>query len=116
MELASQGDLRRLLSDVSERLNWGQKIKMLRDRAMGLSFLHSRGIVHPDIQSSNLLVESDYSVRVGDFGFATAKQDDGTQMCCGTMKRLRTYIYSHVLIVICLVHSPRDHKWRGKVF
>jgi serine/threonine protein kinase len=41
---------------------------------------------HSDIKSSNLLVADSHhtEVKVGDFGFATVKQDIGTQTRCGT--------------------------------
>jgi serine/threonine protein kinase len=84
MELVPRGNLRALLADGSVRLGWKQKLAMLRDAALGLAYLHSRGIVHRDIKSSNLLVEKNLTVKVGDFGFATAKQDNGTQTRCGT--------------------------------
>jgi tRNA A-37 threonylcarbamoyl transferase component Bud32 len=84
MELVPRGNLRAILADSAVKLPWKQKMAMLRDAALGLSYLHSRGIIHRDIKSSNLLVEKNLSVKVGDFGFATAKQDNGTQTRCGT--------------------------------
>jgi tRNA A-37 threonylcarbamoyl transferase component Bud32 len=91
MEQVARGDLRRLLSDASVKLTWQRKVAMLRDAALGLAFLHSQGIIHRDIKSSNLLVEKSLAVKVGDFGFATAKQDNGTQTRCGTPSWTGTY-------------------------
>jgi serine/threonine protein kinase len=83
MELVPRGSLRALLSG-NAVLKWSKRLAMLRDAAVGLAFLHSKGIVHRDIKSSNLLVDDHLSVKVGDFGFATAKQDNGTMTRCGT--------------------------------
>jgi serine/threonine protein kinase len=84
MELVPRGSLRALLSNASVGLKWRKRLAMLRDAAVGIAFLHSKGIVHRDIKSSNLLVDDNMSVKVGDFGFATAKQDNGTMTRCGT--------------------------------
>lgn len=39
-----------------------------RDTLLGLEFLHAIGIIHRDIKPSNLLVASDGSVKISDFG------------------------------------------------
>ncbi|ELR13222.1 serine/threonine kinase [Acanthamoeba castellanii str. Neff] len=84
MELMPRGSLRDLLSNRSVKLTWSRRLRMLRDAALGIAHLHERGVLHRDIKSSNLLVDDDWSVKVGDFGFATAKQDNGTMTRCGT--------------------------------
>merc|ERR1712070_1177530 len=38
--------------------------------ARGLGYLHSRGIVHCDFKSLNVLLDQDMSPRIGDFGMA----------------------------------------------
>jgi serine/threonine protein kinase len=57
-------------------------MRILRDTALGLGFLHERGIIHRDIKPSNLLIDSNGAVKVGDFGFATTKLDTMTR--CGS--------------------------------
>jgi serine/threonine protein kinase len=87
MELVPRGSLRGVLSNgsISDRsLPWAKRLSMLRDAALGLEFLHGNGVLHRDIKSSNFLVDDDWSVKVGDFGFATAKQDNATMTRCGT--------------------------------
>ena len=38
---------------------------------IGLLYLHSMGITHRDIKPANILVKNN-SIKIGDFGFATA--------------------------------------------
>jgi len=83
-ELLPSGNLRSLLSNENMSLSWQKRLSFLRDAALGISHLHSLGILHRDIKSSNLLVDVDGRVKVGDFGFATAKADNGTLTRCGT--------------------------------
>jgi len=40
----------------------------------GLEHCHSRGVVHRDIKGSNLLVDSNGKLKIGDFGLATSLQ------------------------------------------
>ena len=41
---------------------------------MGLAYLHSEGIVHGDLHGGNLLVDSNGSIRLTDFGMALVSE------------------------------------------
>jgi serine/threonine-protein kinase CTR1 len=81
-EYCSGGDLYHLLhSDKGVFLSWEQKLKMCLDIAKGMHFLHScsPAIIHRDLKSLNLLVETPIHrpgdpvhIKVSDFGLAKA--------------------------------------------
>ncbi|ELR15977.1 Serine/threonine kinase [Acanthamoeba castellanii str. Neff] len=84
MELVERGSLHYVLADRSLKLSWPKRLSMLRDAALGINYLHSLGVIHRDLKSHNLLVDENWGVKVGDFGFATAEQDNATMTRCGT--------------------------------
>jgi serine/threonine protein kinase len=43
--------------------------------AKGMHFLHSSGIVHRDLKSLNLLLDSKWNVKVSDFGLTKFRDD-----------------------------------------
>ncbi|CAN0846620.1 L-type lectin-domain containing receptor kinase S.1 [Linum grandiflorum] len=54
-------------------LNWKQRRQILADVAEGLNYLHNgwdQVVIHRDIKSSNILLDSEMRGRVGDFGLA----------------------------------------------
>eukprot|EP00007_Cunea_sp_BSH-02190019_P003786 CAMPEP_0174239006 /NCGR_PEP_ID=MMETSP0417-20130205/13160_1 /TAXON_ID=242541 /ORGANISM="Mayorella sp, Strain BSH-02190019" /LENGTH=614 /DNA_ID=CAMNT_0015317901 /DNA_START=276 /DNA_END=2116 /DNA_ORIENTATION=- len=72
-------DLDRLfLKEKREDLSLFQRIKMLRDAALGMRWLHESDpiFIHRDLKLSNLLVDSEYNVYVCDFGLTQMKPRD----------------------------------------
>jgi serine/threonine protein kinase len=51
------------------------RIQMIRDCCAGLSYLHSKGIMHCDIKSLNFLVTSNLTVKLADLGEALIVKD-----------------------------------------
>ncbi|KAK7841288.1 putative serine/threonine-protein kinase pbl1 [Quercus suber] len=51
-------------------LSWRTRIQIVWGVANGLFFLHGLGIVHRDIKSSNVLLDSDFQSHISDFGLA----------------------------------------------
>ncbi|KAM0030047.1 putative protein kinase TKL-CTR1-DRK-2 family [Helianthus debilis subsp. tardiflorus] len=87
-ELLPRGSLYNVLHNCGHTLDIRRRLKMAADVARGMNYLHHRNppIVHRDLKSSNLLVDKNWSVKVGDFGlsklkhatFLTARSGGGT--------------------------------------
>lgn len=68
------GNLSRWIFDQPKKLmNWADRKRILGDVAEGLNYLHhgwDQVVVHRDIKSSNVLLDSEMRGRLGDFGLA----------------------------------------------
>eukprot|EP01018_Ginkgo_biloba_P011025 Gb_38813 [translate_table: standard] len=87
-EFLPRGSLFRLLQRNTPGMDWKRRVRMALDIARGMNYLHhcNPPIVHRDLKSSNLLVDKNWNVKVGDFGlsrfkhttFLTTKSGKGT--------------------------------------
>ncbi|XP_041455757.1 LIM domain kinase 1-like isoform X2 [Lytechinus variegatus] len=80
-EFIGGGALENIISDLEKPFPWLQRINAARDIASGMSYLHSMGIIHRDLNSNNCLVRDDGSVVVADFGLARVLIDETDSRC-----------------------------------
>ncbi|KAI3835257.1 hypothetical protein MKW98_020373 [Papaver atlanticum] len=73
-EFLPRGSLFRLLRRKTP-LEWKRRVLMALDIARGMNYLHhyKPPIIHRDLKSSNLLVDKNWTVKVGDFGLSRLK-------------------------------------------
>lgn len=69
-EFIPGGSLKELIHDSGLPLSWEQRISFARDISCGMNYLHSKNIIHRDLNSLNCLVREDKTVIVADFGLA----------------------------------------------
>ncbi|KAI3965794.1 hypothetical protein MKX01_010751 [Papaver californicum] len=74
-EVLPRGSLFQLLQRGICKIDWRRRVLMALDIARGMSYLHScsPAVVHCDLKSSNLLVDKNWTVKVGDFGLSRLK-------------------------------------------
>ncbi|CAL4970973.1 unnamed protein product [Urochloa decumbens] len=81
-ELMDNGSLDSQLHGPSHgsTLSWHIRMKIALDTARGLEFLHEHcnpPIIHRDLKSSNLLLDSDFNAKISDFGLAVTSGNHG---------------------------------------
>jgi len=71
LEMMDVGAMTQMLEE--RRGNMDEKIcaYIIRKTLEGIKYLHSRGIVHRDIKSDNILVNKKGDIKIADFGYAT---------------------------------------------
>ncbi|XWS09509.1 hypothetical protein CRYUN_Cryun40dG0090600 [Craigia yunnanensis] len=71
-EFVSSGSLYKHLHDGPGRscLSWRQRFNIILGMAKGLAYLHQMNIIHYNLKSTNILIDSSGEAKVGDFGLA----------------------------------------------
>ncbi|KAL6603066.1 hypothetical protein ACP70R_043427 [Stipagrostis hirtigluma subsp. patula] len=91
-ELMEKGSLEAQLHGPSHgsALSWHIRMKIALDMARGLEYLHehcSPPVIHRDLKSSNILLDSDFNAKISDFGLAVTSGtlDKGNMKLSGTL-------------------------------
>ncbi|KAH9326531.1 hypothetical protein KI387_006709, partial [Taxus chinensis] len=88
-EYMSNGSLSTLLHDKrQEPLAWEERVHIAQDMARGIEYLHKGArppVIHRDIKSANILIDSTMTARVADFGLykETVYSPSGIRGTCG---------------------------------
>ncbi|KAG2772277.1 hypothetical protein Pcac1_g8123 [Phytophthora cactorum] len=74
-EYATNGTLVSYLRKNPDRL-WTK----LHEAALGIQYLHARGVVHGDLKGNNIVIGSDMKVKVTDFGLSSVASSESSPM------------------------------------
>ncbi|OWK47087.1 serine/threonine-protein kinase [Fimbriiglobus ruber] len=69
MEFVEGGNLRDILT-IRKKLEVDEALRMMEECAAGLAYAWSRGLTHRDIKASNILISTDKTTKLVDFGLA----------------------------------------------
>lgn len=84
MELVGAGSLQGMLKEQGA-LDWKTASRWIRDACRGLAAAHAAGLVHRDIKPANLMLASDSSVKLADFGLVKSGDDTSGITATGTV-------------------------------
>lgn len=71
MEFVDGSDLAELMR--KNRIEWKRAVEILHQISCGLEAIHKAGIVHRDLKPENMLIATDGTVKISDFGVARLK-------------------------------------------
>lgn len=83
-ELMPNRSLQEALLDrkCAELMDWKRRFRIVLDIAQGLEYLHHNchpPVIHGDVKPSNVLLDSEFNAKIGDFGLARLKTEDQDQ-------------------------------------
>ena len=90
MEYLPRGSIFDIIYNKNHEIHWTLVYKFAIEAARGMTRLHSESILHRDLKSKNLLVDSNWTVKVSDFGLSRLKntlldEDARTKIALGTL-------------------------------
>lgn len=75
-EWCAHGSLEDLLFSPDQHFNTQALVRSALEIAQGMSYLHSRRVMHRDLKSANVFVDKNLVMKVGDFGLSHAMKNE----------------------------------------
>merc|ERR1712072_954349 len=75
-EFMQRGSLYHCLHDKTIEMSWTRRLGFALDVAKGMLYLHQAGLMHRDLKSLNVFVDSEWRCKVGDFGMSRSAAAD----------------------------------------
>lgn len=84
-ELVERGSMWDVLRDGKLRLDWRLRLSIALDAALGMNYLHHKQLMHGDLKTPNLLITTNFHVKVADFRYYH-------QPCCSLLLLAHTVL------------------------
>ncbi|XP_013399489.1 tyrosine-protein kinase JAK2 [Lingula anatina] len=94
MEYVSHGDLKNYISNSSSTLRDLDRIRLARDIAEGMQYLHVNRIIHRDLAARNVLVTFDQRAKITDFGLSRQREESVYYYVAKSNRAVNPYWYS----------------------
>ncbi|XP_073296193.1 serine/threonine receptor-like kinase NFP [Primulina huaijiensis] len=98
-------------SDKVESLSWRQRLLIALEVANGLQYMHEHtqpSVVHKDIRTSNILLDSNFKPKISNFSAATATN-------CSTVLKVDVFSFGVVLLELLSGRKVIEMKDNGEV-
>jgi len=69
-----------LSREEKKELSMFERLKILKESSLGIQYLHRKSLIHRDIKSSNILLDADMNLRIGDFGLIRKNGQESTNL------------------------------------
>jgi len=79
-EYLSQGSLQKNLFEVSDKMDWDTRFKIIKGICKGLAFVHSINVVHMDLKPESILLDDNMVPKIADFGLSRLFGQEQTRM------------------------------------
>ncbi|PKC67153.1 kinase-like protein [Rhizophagus irregularis] len=96
MEYAKDGNLKNHLKNHFNNITWIKRISMINDITKSLKSIHSSGLIHKDLHSSNILIHDDYTF-IDDLGLCTPKIQNNNNNDSNLLYGVMPYVAPEVL-------------------
>jgi tetratricopeptide (TPR) repeat protein len=95
----------RTILEASEDMDYEQKLELIVQLLEGLAYLHRRGIIHRDLKPDNVLVTTDKTLKILDFGLAQGNvqssiSSDTAERIAGTIPYMAPEIFAEVPVSV----------------
>ncbi|KAF0697133.1 Aste57867_12127 [Aphanomyces stellatus] len=105
LEWMDSGDLRDCLAN-NPHLSWPQKLSYLDNIVSGLVYIHTMDVVHRDLKSRNIVLDSTKGAKLTDFGTARVDTSDTMTIGVGTYRWMAPEVLqSHSYSVAADIYS-----------
>merc|ERR1712130_764110 len=81
-ELMNRGNLHDLICKKGTNIPLSLRFQIAIDAAEGMKFIHSKNVIHRDLKSHNLLINSEWKTKIADFGISTVNPTFTRRMTC----------------------------------